>query len=238
LPDIDQSRLASFASHTAVDLAAFALITGPSREVRRGAVLRHQGDPSPDVYRLTQGWLVCSLATAEGGRQITKIHLPGDLVGMPSLAASEGAETIAALTDAVIEVVPLEAFSRVCREYPRFVMMLFLWSQEERIRLMHQLTLVGQAQGERRMAAFLLTIYHRLLLNIPETGSSFALPMTQGDLGDATGMSVVHANRSIKALRQRELVAIHDGVVTILDLDALQQFAGTPPIPRRDTTWI
>ena len=147
LIDIDQPRVATFASYTADDLAAFALLTGPVREIARGKVLRNQGDPSPNVYRLTKGWLECIITTAEGGRQITKVHLPGDLVGMPSLAASEGAETITALTDAVVEVIALEAFSRVCREYPRFVMMLFLWSQEERIRLMHQLTLVGKARS-------------------------------------------------------------------------------------------
>lgn len=181
---------------------------------------------------------MCSLATDEGGRQITKIHVPGDLVGMPSLAASEGAETIAALTDAVVEVVPLAAFSQVCREHPRLMMMLFMWSQEERIRLMHQLTVVGQVQSERRMAALLLSIYLRLLLNRPGMELSFTLPMTQGDLGDATGMTTVHANRTIKALRQRGLVTVQDSVVTILNLDALRQFAGTPPVPSRDTAWI
>jgi len=88
------------------------------------------------------------------------------------------------------------------------------------------------------MAAFLFSIYHRLLLNIPATGLSFALPMTQEDLGDATGMSVVHANRTIRQLRQRNLVSIQDGVVTILDLQGLQKFSALPPIPKRDTTWI
>jgi CRP/FNR family transcriptional regulator len=227
------SRFASFASYTADDVAAFSHLRGPTRKVERGDVLRQQGDSLPDVYRLVQGWLVCSMATAEGGRQITKVHLPGDLVGMPSLAASESAETVAALTDAVVEIVPLEAFSRVCREHPRFVMLLFMWSQEERIRLMHQLTLVGQMRGERRMAAFVMSIYHRLRLNDPNMALRFALPMTQQDFGDATGMSVVHANRSIKALRQRGLVAIQDGFVTISDLAALQTFAGTPPLQAR-----
>lgn len=238
LTDVCQSRIASFSSYIADDLTAFALLTGPVREIGRADVLRHQGDPSPNVYRLTKGWLACSIATPGGRRQITKVHLPGDLVGMPSLAASEGAETIAALTDAVVEVVPLDAFSQVCREYPRFMMMLFLWSQEERVRLMHQLTLLGKARGDRRMAAFLLSIYYRLLLNSPSVGSSFTMPLTQEDLGDATGMSVVHANRTIRELRQRGLVSIQDGVVTILDLERLRKFSGTPQISKRDTSWI
>lgn len=238
MPDSNPSRLASFESYTDEDLAAFAQLKGPRRELKRGAALRHQGDASPDVYRLATGWLTCSLSTAEGGRQITKIHLPGDLVGMPSLAASEGAETITALTDAVVEVIPLEVFSRVCREHPRFAMMLFMWSQEERIRLMHQLTLVGRMRSERRMAAFLLSIYDRFMLNSPETVTSVPLPLTQVDLGDATGMSVVQANRKIKALRQRQLIEVNDGVMRILDGDALRRFAGTPPLPSRDTSWI
>jgi CRP/FNR family transcriptional regulator, anaerobic regulatory protein len=143
------------------------------------------------VLHLKSGWLCCSVLTADGGRQITKVHLPGDLVGMPSLAASESAETVSALTDAVVEAIPLSAFSDITREHPRFLMLLFLWAQEERLRLMHQLTLVGQAQAERRMAGFVLGIYDRLLLNQPAIGLSFDLPMTQEDLSDAMGMTLV-----------------------------------------------
>lgn len=233
------ARFASFESVLPEDLEAFALLTGPVTALRKGEYLRLEGTASPPVYLLRTGWLACSVVTSEGSRQITKINLPGDMVGMPSLAGFEAAETIEALTDAEVEVIPPEAFGPIFRQYPRMAALLFLWSQEERVRLMHQLSILGGMKGPRRIAALLLSLYQRALLNDPNMGPSLVLPLTQQDLGDATGMSVVHANRSLKELRDFGLISFSSGsVITFPDLPKLMAFADLPPITRRKTDWI
>ncbi|WEK06355.1 MAG: Crp/Fnr family transcriptional regulator [Candidatus Devosia phytovorans] len=232
------ARFASFQSYEAADLRSFELISGPQRVCAKGQFLNHEGQSTPDVYRLRSGWLSCSITTPEGDRQITKIHLPGDLVGMPSMAREVAAETISALTDCVVDVLPLEAFSEIFRKHPRMAGMLFMWSQEERVRLMHQLTLVGRVPSVKRMAAFLLTIVHRVRLSDPEIGDSFVLPLTQQDLGDATGMSVVHANRALRILRERGYASLQKGVFTVHDHAGLTGFAGSPADAKRSTVWI
>lgn len=45
----------------------------------------------------------------------------------------------------------------------------------------------------------------------------YDLPLTQTDLGDCTGLTNVHVNRTLKDLRASELVSFQDGRVTILD---------------------
>jgi CRP-like cAMP-binding protein len=51
--------------------------------------------------------------------------------------------------------------------------------------------------------------------------SSYPLPLTQADLGDATGLTSVHINRTLRELRERSLATFHHGMVTIQDWDGL-----------------
>ena len=50
---------------------------------------------------------------------------------------------------------------------------------------------------------------------------SFQLPATQADLGDATGLTSVHVNRTLRELRDRSIVTVQSGTVTVHDWDQL-----------------
>ena len=56
-------------------------------------------------------------------------------------------------------------------------------------------------------------------------GSRFALPLTQTDLADASGLTAVHVNRMLKRLRDDDLLTFRGGEVTIHDWDRLQRVA-------------
>jgi CRP-like cAMP-binding protein len=219
------------------DLRALGLLTGPLRHLRKGEYLRHEGSADPDIYRLSAGWLVCSVGTSDGGRQITAIHLPGELVGMPSFAATAAAETIQASTHARVELIPIGAFSQLFQQHPRLAGALFLGAQQEQVHLMHQLTLVGRMQAQRRVAALILSIYRRLT-NGDATPIAFEVPLTQQDIADATGMSIVHANRSLKALRTQRIATWQDGRVTIHDLAGLERLVRMPAPASRNIHWL
>jgi len=236
---MDTARFESFASVDPDDLKSFALLlSGPSRQLRRGAYLRHEGSPDPEVYRLRSGWLACSLGTADGGRQITRFHVAGDLVGLPSFASQAASETIQALTEIEVETIPLQQFGRAFREHPRLGGILYMWAQEDGVDLMNRLAQVGRMPGPRRVAALILMLHRRLLLNNPNLDRSFAAPMTQQDVADATGMSIVHANRSLRHLRSRGIATWQDGTVTIHDPAKLSSLVNIPPAARRSMLWL
>lgn len=235
---MDHARFGSFTSFEPEDIRHFALLTGPSRLVRKGAYLRHEGSPDPEVYRIRSGWVACSLGTAEGGRQITNFHVAGDFVGLPSLASHAASETIQALSEVEVETIPLTLFGRVFRDHPRLAAMLYLWAQEDSVDLMTRLALVGRMPGPRRVAALILILHRRLLLNNPALGLSFTSPLTQQDVADATGMSIVHANRSLRQLRARGIATWQDGMVTIHDERKLADLVNMPAVSRRSTLWL
>jgi DNA-binding transcriptional regulator YhcF (GntR family) len=51
------------------------------------------------------------------------------------------------------------------------------------------------------------------------------LPMTQGELGDALGISTVHVNRTLQDLRSAGLITLRGGSLEVLDWDGLKRAA-------------
>ncbi|MFC5081750.1 Crp/Fnr family transcriptional regulator [Microvirga arabica] len=58
---------------------------------------------------------------------------------------------------------------------------------------------------------------------------SYELPITQGELGDAFGMSTVHVNRVLQDLRADGLITTRGKTVIINDWERLQQEAQYSP---------
>jgi CRP-like cAMP-binding protein len=53
-------------------------------------------------------------------------------------------------------------------------------------------------------------------------GNSCAFPITQMDMADASGLSIVHLNRTLQELRSANLIVLRERTLTINDLDALK----------------
>ena len=54
------------------------------------------------------------------------------------------------------------------------------------------------------------------------SGQAYQLPITQAELGDATGLSTVHVNRTLQELRGNGLITMKGGRVVIEDWSGLQ----------------
>jgi len=84
---------------------------------------------------------------------------------------------------------------------------------------------VGRRGARERVAHLLLEFAHRLHSVGLSDGKAFVLPVTQADLADATGLSPVHVNRSLKALRVEGLIRMVGKSITIDEPDALERLA-------------
>ncbi len=59
--------------------------------------------------------------------------------------------------------------------------------------------------------------------------TSFELPLTQAELGDVTGLSNVHVNRTMKELHRLGLIATNGKVYGIPDWEMLQEASDFDP---------
>jgi CRP-like cAMP-binding protein len=85
---------------------------------------------------------------------------------------------------------------------------------------------VGQRPAPARLAHILLELRQRLsVASAHPEAADFEFPLTQEQIGEALGITAVHANRIIKQLRQDGIVDVSKGRARVLDEARLVEFA-------------
>jgi len=222
-------RLAEFVPLTAEETAIASRWLVDRRRLSRGKAIRQEGEAVNGVFFLLEGWVGSSLLLRDGRRQIVKVHLPGDMLGFPSLALSRAGETLEALTDVTVCTLPAVAIGRIFDELPSLAMGLFLSTQWERVALMQKLSWVGATSAIERLSAFLIDLHRRLEAADMVDSGSFDFPLTQQQLGELLGLSTVHVNRTFKSLDKTGYIERPRGRVEIRDFEGLRQLAGSMP---------
>lgn len=198
--------------------------TGSQRVPRLGRI-QEQGIAPFFVYFLISGWVTSAIMLPNGSQQIVKVHLPGDLLGFPSLALRKTADSLTAITEAVVAKIPVTVIGSILASMPHLASMLFLSSQKERVALMDALTAMGRTSAVSRLAAFVIDIFERATAASLCNGQSFLLPLSQQQIGDLAGISAVHVNRSIRQLRESGMLSWDKQQVTIRNRAGLERLA-------------
>lgn len=221
-------RLFEFIELTDHERHTLDRLQGPSFKIGRGQTIRSLGDEVTEAYFLLEGWVLSSVGLAGGDRQIVKIHLPGDMLGSPSLVLRKAAETLTAVTPATLTKVSLKGFGRLFYDAPRLAAAFFMSCQQERVVLMDRITSVGRTRAAQRLAAFLLHLHDRLRVIAPEQDAAFHLPLTQEQIGDTIGLTSVHVNRTFREFDAMGIVHRRGHMIELRDFDALRRLAAVP----------
>ena len=92
------------------------------------------------------------------------------------------------------------------------------------------LTNVGRRSARDRVAHPLLELFYRVRRRGASPGdNALELPLTQEHIADAPGLTMVHVNRTLRALREADLLAMRGRMLRILDPEALAELAGFDP---------
>jgi CRP/FNR family transcriptional regulator len=221
-------RFCEFVSPSPAELDAFADATTCRREFKRRQAITRQGDPVGEVYLLRNGWVTSSIEVDFSRCQLVKIHLPGDIAGLPSIALAQAAETLVAVSPATVDVIPLERLGRLFERAPRLAFTLFVRSQQERVLLIDHLAAVAQTTAVQRVCAFLLHVYRRLKLCGQCTDQLIRWPLSQEHMAQGAGLTSIHVNRTLRELRRKGIIAREGRSIRLLDLDRLSELAALP----------
>lgn len=166
---------------------------------------------------------------SEGQRQIQDLHLPGDFTDLHGFLLKRLDHNIATLTRVRIALFPHDALRRITEEEPHLARMLWFSTLLDAAIQREKILSVGRRSALSRLAHLLCELRVRLdLVGLTEDGG-YALPVTQLDLGDATGLTSVHVNRMLKQLRDDRIVTFRGGRVEIHDRARLQQVGEFDP---------
>jgi CRP-like cAMP-binding protein len=235
-------RLSHYLVLTAHEEAALNTLEQNERCYRRGAVIRHEHDAARELFIVQGGWLYSCILLGNGSRQITRIHFPGDVVGMSSLAFGRSAESLVALTDVSLCAFDKDRLARLFEDHPRLATLLFTLTVAERETLADRLASIGRTPARARVGSLMCEISARLKLTNGkngDNGEAFHLPMTQEDIGDATGLTSVHVNRMMRSLVDDRLIERNGSQVRLLDPHRLADESGfVDRFFGIDTSWL
>lgn len=222
---------------TEAERAALTRLEDQQRHVRRGAVIIGEGQPARELFIVRKGWLQSSVLLGNGGRQIMRINLPGDILGLSSLAFAESTETVTALTDVTLCPFDRERLSALFEEHPRLTALLFALSIAERAGLADRVASIGRTPARARVASLLCEIFARLRLADP--GQEVVhVPLTQEEIGDATGLTAVHVNRMVRGLVDDGIIERSGNSIRLVDESRLSDEANFVNRSHIDTSWL
>lgn len=232
-------RLGHYLPLTDREKAALERLEDNERRFKRGSVIRRENDRASEIFVLRSGWMYSYALLDDGSRQILRLHFPGDLVGTSGSAFVTSSDSLVALTD--IKICPFDkgALSVLFEHHPRLAALLFVITQAERVSLTDRLASLGRTSARARVAALLLDTADRLRVMNRDIGQSFHLPLTQEEIGDATGLTAVHVNRMMRVLVEDGLISRTNSTITIDDEERLARIANyVNRYAELDTSWL
>jgi CRP-like cAMP-binding protein len=201
-------KLDGFAPLAEQDRAALAGLARYVRPVERHAVLVEQEGVADHAVIVVAGFASRSKRRASGRRQILAYLIPGDLCDRGALHGYALDHTIEALTHCQIARVPRTAYLDLLGQHPRIALALQRARLAEEATAREWMANIGMRSGSERLAHLLCELLERLGSIGEAAAGQFDMPLTQADLADTLGLSSVHVNRVLQALR-------HDGLITL-----------------------
>ncbi|MEL7253960.1 MAG: Crp/Fnr family transcriptional regulator [Pseudomonadota bacterium] len=194
--------------------------------VAKGVDFIEDGQDFAATFIVMRGWVVRYALTQDGKRQILSFALPGDILGFHSNFRRTASYSAAALVDTELAAVEPTRMVEISRQFPVLAAGLSWSTAREFSILGDQALRLGRLTAYERVSHILLELWHRLRL-VGETDQHWMdLPMTQNDLADALGLSIVHINRQLRRLRSEGLITIVNDCVRLEDIERLIDVSG------------
>lgn len=196
-----------------------------------GADIVREGE-RPGRSTLVLSGITCRYSSlANGKRQITAIHVPGDFVDLHSFLIKQMDHSVGTLSPCVVAYAPHEGLERITERLPHLARLLWLLTLIDASIHRQWLVTMGAYPALNRTAHLVCELFARLTFDsVASVDSRLTLPITQQDLGDTLGLSAVHTNRVVQELRARGLIHWQGQEVRILDWPALVELAQFDPL--------
>jgi CRP-like cAMP-binding protein len=215
-------RLANRSSLSVEDFSAISALPCSYRIVESSELIVDEGgSPRSTCSLVAQGIAVCHKLTAEGGRQIVSLHMSGDLLDLQQSFLSVSDRSIQALTAMEIVDINRQVLRDLIQSRPAVASALCIEGLVEASIAREWILNVGRRDGRTKVAHFLCELIVRMYVCGMIDGHRFRLPLTQEQIADATGLTPVYINRTIKWLASDGMIDHTGRDIVINDWDAL-----------------
>ncbi len=200
-----------------------------------GTPILMQGSNAPQLFTALSGMGIRERHLKDGSKQVINFVFPGDFIGLQAGLLGEMGHSVEARTQMRLCVFNRSEFWNFFKGHPeRAFDITWLGAMEENF-LGESIATLGQRSAIQAVAWTMVKIFQRGAALGMVQNNTIALPYTQRDVADALGLSLVHTNKTLGKLKERQLASWSDRVLQINDLEKLAMIAMTDlrPLPKR-----
>ena len=221
------AELNKHAHLTLEDEAAITRITRTRRTMRAHEALFERGRKADNICLILTGVAMRYRHLADGRRQIFGYLLPGNVCDTHYVVSNECDHNVQLLSDSEVALISIADLKNTMFLHPTIERALLMMELVEAATLREWLLNVGQRDAFQKLAHFFCEITARLhALGAVSPDGSYCMPLTQIELADTIGLTVVHVNRILQRFRHQDILVWTRGRLTILDQRSLESIAG------------
>lgn len=165
----------------------------------------------------------------DGVRQITALHVPGDMANLCSVVFPRSSWTYQALTKAEVLCVPHAALRDLTRECSGIATVFWRDCVVDISVMSESMMTLSRRRAEAKVAHLLCEISCRQRRAGIVESDRFEWQLRQAQVGEILGLTPVHVNRMFRALREMQLATVSRGTADIHDLPGLAKLAQFDP---------
>jgi CRP-like cAMP-binding protein len=218
-------KLASHFPLSADDRASILALPHTMRRFDPATYLVREGEVPHQCAVLVSGYAFRHKSSSSGARQIVSMHVPGDPLDFQHLFLDEADHNVQTLTRGDAAIVPRAAIRDLMLARPTIAQSIVVNILIDASILREWVLNVGQRSARERVAHLLCEFAVRLDAQGLAGSDGYTLPMSQEQIGDATGLTAVHVNRMLKELQAEGLVDRLGRAVTFPDPGGLREVA-------------
>lgn len=189
-----------------------------------------QGAPPTACVVVIDGMVARYHLRADGGRQYLGFHIAGDMPDAQGLLLRTMDHAVCATDSArvaLIQNAEMLALFKLRRD-----LALVFWRETLIDAAMFRAWITNNSSRPPmpRMAHFFCEQYYRALAAGLAKDGRCRLPLTQSQIGEALGLSLVHVSRTLRALRKTQTMDFVRGTLAVLDWKALAEIGEFDPV--------
>jgi CRP-like cAMP-binding protein len=182
-----------------------------------GTTLTHQDAAALDLLILCSGMAKAVRTLEDGTQQIMSVFVAGDTFNAADMAFGSTRAAIQSLSPVVYLSIGRTHLDRLMFDHPRIGRA--IWQEMAAHAAIQQEWAIslGRRMAQRRLAHFLCEISFRIGQSQGSDAVQMNFPLSQRDLADILGLSVVHINRSLQKMRHSGLIELRRKTLTLRD---------------------
>jgi CRP-like cAMP-binding protein len=216
-------RWSRYATLTADDREAILGLPFTPRSFTKDAYMVREGQRTNECSLMLRGFAFRQKLLSNGARQIISSHIPTEFVDLQNGVLGLADHNVQSLDRSEAAIIPRSAILDLSMRRPAVRLAMWTDTLIDASIFREWVVNVGRRDSRARIAHLLCELALRLDRVGDGDDGHFDFPVTQEQLADATGLTPVHTNRTLQALRRDGLIQLNARALTVLDWQGLRE---------------